>query len=327
MKRRIFSSCCRSLIIAAALTSAGTLAVAQSDFPTRPIKLIVPTNPGGSIDTITRILGDELTKEFKQPVVVENRTGAGGMIAATTVSQAEPDGYTLLVTHTGVLQADLLHKKPSYRLSDLAPVAEVSNTPVVFGVGSNVPVTDLNSFVALAKTEPETLSYGSYGKGTSAHIWAEQFSQHAGIKLLHVPYSGEMPALQDVLAGRVTSGWGAVGTYKQYADADKIRILAVANPTRSVLLPNVPTFIEAGFPEMNASGWCGVFAPVGTPKAIVAQLSRAITRAVQRQDIAQRILATGQEPTGADEEAFGKRVAHDRQTWAKAIADFNIALD
>lgn len=327
MKRRVFFSSCKGLALAAVMATAGTLASAQPAFPNRPIKLIVPTNPGGSIDTIARVLSEELTRELKQPVIVENKTGAGGMIAATAVSQSAPDGHTLLITHTGVLQADLLRKSSSYRLSDLAPVAEVSNTPVVFGVGANVPVTDLKSFVALAKAEPGKLSYGSYGKGTSAHIWAEQFSQHAGIKLVHVPYGGEMPAMQDVLAGHITSGWGAVGTYKQQADTRKIRILAVANPIRSVLLPDVPTFIEAGFPEMNASGFCGIFAPAGTPKAVVAQLSQLIVKAVQRQDIAARILATGQEPTGGDEAAFGQRVARDRKTWAKAITDFNITVD
>lgn len=327
MKRRVFFSGCKKLVLAAAMASAGTLSMAQPAFPHQPIKLIVPTNPGGSIDAIARILSEELSKELKQPVIVENRTGAGGMIAATAVARAAPDGHTLLLTHTGVMQADLLRKNPSYRLSDLAPVAEVSNTPVAFGVGSNVPAKDLKSFIAMAKAEPGKLSYGSYGKGTSAHIWAEQFSQHADIKLVHVPYSGEIPAMQDVLAGHITSGWGSVGTYKQQADANKIRILAVANPVRSVLLPDVPSFIEAGFPEMNASGWSGIFAPTGTPKSVVVRLSQLIVKAVQRRDIAARILATGQEPTGADESAFGERVARDRKTWAKAITDFNITVD
>lgn len=325
--RVLFFSSCRNLLVVAAMALATTLAVAQATFPNRPLKLIVPTNPGGSIDTIARILGEELSKELKQPVIVENKTGASGMIAAAAVSHAAPDGYTLLVTHTGVLQADLLRKNSSYRLKDLSPVAEVSNTPVVFGVNSSVPVTDLKSFIALAKSEPGKLSYGSYGKGTSAHIWAEQFTQHAGIQLVHVPYAGEIPALQDVLSANLTSGWGAVGTYKQHADANKIRILAVANPVRSVLLPNVPTFIEAGFPEMNASGWCGIFAPAGTPKAIVAQLSQLIVKIVQRPEISARILPTGQEPTGAGEEVFSKRVARDREVWAKAITAFNISLD
>lgn len=328
MKCRVqFFSTCRSFLLAAAVASAGTLAAAQTAFPSRPIKLIVPTNPGGSIDTVARILGEELSKELKQPVIVENKTGASGMIAASAVSHSAHDGYTLLVTHTGVLQADLLRKNSSYRLSDLAPVAEVSNTPVAFGVNSSVPATDLKSFIALAKAQPGKLSYGSYGKGTSAHIWAEQFSQQADIQLVHVPYAGEVPALQDVLSGNLTSGWGAVGTYKQYADANKIRILAIANPVRSVLMPNVPTFIEAGFPEMNASGWCGVFAPAGTPKAIVAQLSQLIVKIVQRPEISARILPTGQEPTGTDDDAFGKRVNRDRQGWAKAISAFNITLD
>lgn len=327
MKRRVFFSACRTLAVAAAMASFGNMAWAQGAYPNKLIRLVVPTNAGGSIDTIARILAEDLTKELKQPVIVENKTGAGGMIAATTVARSAPDGYTLLVTHTGVMQADLLRKNSTYRLSDLTPVAEVSNTPVAFGVGSGVQANDLAAFVALAKANPDKLSYGSYGKGTSSHIWAEQFTRHAGIKLVHVPYSGEMPALQDVLAGNVSSGWGAVGTYKQHADTNKIRILAIANPVRSALLPNVPTFIELGYPEMNASGWCGVFAPTGTPKAIVSQLSQLIVKAAQRPDIAARILATGQEPTGANEEAFGKRIARDRQTWAKAITDFNITLD
>ncbi|MFC4275596.1 Bug family tripartite tricarboxylate transporter substrate binding protein [Achromobacter aloeverae] len=327
MNHHAFLSVCRILCLFAGISSQATAGAAPPEFPEKPIRLIVPTNPGGSIDTIARILGAELSNQLKQSVIVENRTGASGMIAASTVAQAPRDGYTLLITHTGVLQADLLHKNSSYRLSDLAPVAEVSNTPVAFGVGMQVPVTDLQSFVQLAKEEPEKLSYGSYGKGTSAHIWAEQFSQHAGIKLIHVPYGGEIPALQDMLAGRITSAWGAVGTYKQYADAHKIRIIAVANPVRSVLLPDVPTFIEAGYPEMNASGWCGIFAPVGTPKTVIEKVSQAVLAAVHRKDVADRILVTGQEPTGTDQDTFGKRVAHDRQTWQKAISDLHITLD
>lgn len=327
MKRRFPFSNRSNYLLAAAMALITTVASAQSALSARPIRLIVPTNPGGSIDTTARILSEELSKELKQAVIVENRTGAGGMIAATTVSKSAPDGLTLLITHTGVLQGDLLHKNATYRLSNLTPVAEVANTPVAFGVGINIPATDLKSFIALAKSQPGKLSYGSYGKGTSAHIWAEQFSQHAGIKLIHVPYSGEMPAVQDVIAGHLTGGWGAIGTYKQLADANKIKILAVANPVRAVLLPNVPTFIEAGFPEMNASGWCGIFAPAGTPKATVTRLSQLIVKTVQRQDIAARILATGQEPTGASDEAFAQRVARDREVWAKAISAFNITLD
>ncbi|CAM3597685.1 ABC transporter substrate-binding protein [Bordetella sputigena] len=327
MNRRVFFSVCGNACIAAGLASRAAAAPSAAGFPEKPIRLIVPTNPGGSIDTVARIVGAELSNQFRQPVIIENRTGASGMIAASAVAQSTPDGYTLLVTHTGVLQADLLHKNSSYRLSDLAPVAEIANTPVVFGVGMQVPVTNLESFVALAKKQPDQLSYGSYGKGTSAHIWAEQFSQRAGIKLIHVPYGGEIPALQDLLAGRITSAWGAVGTYRQYADAHKIRILAVANPVRSKVLPDIPTFIEAGYPEMNASGWCGVFAPAGTPKAIIGKLSQAILNVVHREDIAQRILVTGQEPTGSDAEVFAQRVAQDRQTWAKAISDLHITLD
>jgi tripartite-type tricarboxylate transporter receptor subunit TctC len=327
MKRRFSFSNCSNYLLAAVMASITTVAGAQSGLPGRTVKLIVPTNPGGSIDTIARILSEELSKELKQPVIVENRTGASGMIAATTVSKSSPDGLTLLITHTGVLQGDLLHKSATYRLSNLTPVAEVSNTPVAFGVGANVPAADLKSFVALAKAQPGKLSYGSYGKGTSAHIWAEQLSQHAGIKLIHVPYSGEMPAVQDVIAGHLTGGWGSVGTYKQLADANKIKILAVANPVRAALLPNVPTFIESGFPEMNASAWCGIFAPAGTPKATVTRLSQLIVKAVQRQDVAARILATGHEPTGVSEEMFAQRVARDREVWAKAISAFNITLD
>lgn len=327
MKRRVFFSGCKNLVLAAAMASAGTLAVAQSAFPSRAIKLIVPTNPGGSIDSIARILGEELTKELKQPIVVENRTGAGGAIAATAVAQSAPDGYTLLITHTGVLQGDLLRQNSSYRLADLAPVAEISNSPVAFGVGVNVPATDLKSFVALAKAQPGKLSFGSYGKGTSSHVWAEQFSQAAGITMVHVPYAGEIPALQDVLAGHVASGWGAIGTYKQQVEANKIRILAIANPVRSVLMPDVPTFIEEGFTEMNASGFTGIFAPVGTPRDIVERLSEVIVKVVKRQDVGARILMTGQEPTGVTREGFSKRVANDRQTWAKAITDFKITID
>lgn len=309
------------------LMLASGFSMSQSEFPSSTITLIVPTNPGGSIDSVARIVGERIENTLKQSVVVENRVGAGGMIAASTVSRAAPDGHTLLVTHTGVLQADLLRKNPTYRLEDLVPVAEVSNTPVAFGIGVDVPATDLESFIELARQKPESLSYGSYGIGSSAHIWAEQFTQAARIKLMHVPYGGEMPALQDVLSGNITGGWGAVGTYKQQADANKIRILAIANPEPSILMPDIPTFIDAGFPEMNASGWTGIFAPKGTPDSVVRKISETIVDVVNDPDTSSRILKTGQEPTGRSHVDFSARVLSDRQTWADAISEFNITLE
>jgi tripartite-type tricarboxylate transporter receptor subunit TctC len=326
MKRCNFTSG-KNLLLAIAMCATSALAAAQGAYPNKPIKLLVVVNPGGSIDTVARILGDEITKELKQPVIVENKMGAGGAIAATAVAKSPADGYTLLITHTGVMQADILQKNSGYRLSDLTPVAEVANIPVVFGVSSSVPVNNLTEFITLAKAQPGKYTFGSYGNGTSAHIWGEQFQQGAGIKLTHVPYKGEMPALQDVLAGHITSGFGSAGTYKQQEDVKKVRILAVANPTRSVILPNVPTFIESGFPAMSASGWCAIFAPAGTPKPIIEQLSQLIVKIAKRPDVAARILVTGQEPTGVGHDDFSKRVARDRETWAKAITDFKITIE
>lgn len=299
---------------------------AQETWPAKPIRIIVPLAPGGSLDVAARILGEELSKEFKQPVIVENKTGASGMIGANTVAKAPPDGYTLFITISSIVQNDVLHKNAPYRLSDLTPVAELMYNPIAFSIAANHPAKTLAEFVSAAKEASGQYAYGSFGNGTSGHILGEQLMRETGLKWSHVPYKGEMPAVNDLIGGHVTAAFGTVGTHKKMQDAKKTRLLAVSG-NKSKLAPEVPTFADAGFPSMNTGGWTGMFVPAKTPKPIVDKLSGFLVKTVQRPEIASRLLQTGLEPTGRPHEEFSKIVARDREVWAKLINDNQIRPD
>lgn len=289
----------RRQTLAAALGSlgAGVLPRAQAQtqpFPSQVIKFVIPTPAGGNHDTMMRIIGQKLTDAWGQPCIVESRSGASGAIAAATVSQAPADGYTVLLGYSALLSNTVLMPKPGYRLEDLQPVGMLALTPIAFGVRESLPASTLKQYVALAKTRPGKLSYGSYGPGTGGHFVGELFNMAAGIDTVHVPYKGEPPALQDLIGGQIDAAMATVGDLSRYPG--KIKPLAVASATRFPSYPDVPTFAELGYPEVDMPGWAAAFVPAKTPKAIVDKLNTEMGRILVMPDVRAKLLEIGFEP-------------------------------
>jgi len=289
----------RRQTLAAALGSlgAGVLPRAQAQtqpFPSQVIKFVIPTPAGGDHDTMMRIIGQKLTDAWGQPCIVESRSGASGAIAAATVSQAPADGYTVLIGYSALLSNTVLMPKPGYRLEDLQPVGMLALTPIAFGVRESLPASTLKQYVALAKTRPGKLSYGSYGPGSGGHFVGELFNMAAGIDTVHVPYKGEPPALQDLIGGQIDAAVVTVGGLSRYPG--KIKPLAVASATRFPSYPDVPTFAELGYPEVDMLGWAAAFVPAKTPKAIVDKLNTEMGRILVMPDVRAKLLEIGFEP-------------------------------
>lgn len=289
----------RRQTLAAALGSlgAGVLPRAQAQtqpFPSQVIKFVIPTPAGGGHDTMMRIIGQKLTDAWGQPCIVESRSGASGAIAAATVSQAPADGYTVLIGYSALLSNTVLMPKPGYRLEDLQPVGMLALTPIAFGVRESLPASTLKQYVALAKTRPGKLSYGSYGPGSGGHFVGELFNMAAGIDTVHVPYKGQPPALQDLIGGQIDAAVASVGGLSRYPG--KIKPLAVASATRFPSYPDVPTFAELGYPEVDMLGWAAAFVPAKTPKAIVDKLNTEMGRILVMPDVRAKLLELGYEP-------------------------------
>jgi len=255
---------------------------------------VIPTPAGGGYDTMMRIIGQKLTDAWGQPCIVESRSGASGAIAAATVSQAPADGYTVLISYSALLSNTVLMPKPGYRLEDLQPVGMLALTPIAFGVRESLPASTLKQYVALAKTRPGKLSYGSYGPGSGGHFVGELFNMAAGIDTVHVPYKGEPPALQDLIGGQIDAAVVSVGGVNRYPG--KIKPLAVASATRFPSYPDVPTFAELGYPEVDMLGWAAAFVPAKTPKAIVDKLNTEMGRILVMPDVRAKLLELGFEP-------------------------------
>ena len=289
----------RRQTLAAALGSlgAGVLPRAQAQtqpFPSQVIKFVIPTPAGGVDDTMMRIIGQKLTDAWGQPCIVESRSGASGAIAAATVSQAPADGYTVLIGYSALLSNTVLMPKPGYRLEDLQPVGMLALTPIAFGARESLGASTLKQYVALAKTRPGKLSYGSYGPGSGGHFVGELFNMAAGIDTVHVPYKGQPPALQDLIGGQIDAAVASVGGLSRYPG--KIKPLAVASATRFPSYPDVPTFAELGYPEVDMPGWGAAFVPAKTPKAIVDKLNTEMGRILVMPDVRAKLLELGFEP-------------------------------
>jgi tripartite-type tricarboxylate transporter receptor subunit TctC len=266
----------------------------QSAYPSRPIKFVIPTAVGGGYDLMMRIVGQKLNESWGQPSIVEARTGASGAIAAQAVAKAPPDGYTLMLGYSALISNLLLQKNAGYKLADFEPVSMVTISPIALGVRESLGVKNLKELVALARSRPGKLSYGSYGPGSGGHFVGELFKEAAGLHIVHIPYRGEAPAIQDLLAGQIDMAVITVGGVTRYPG--KIRPIAISSPTRFPLYPDLPTFGDAGFPSVNMPGWGALFAPAGTPAPIVAKIGAEITRIVNLPDVAPKILELGFEP-------------------------------
>jgi tripartite-type tricarboxylate transporter receptor subunit TctC len=283
-------------VIAAALGTLGTgafdLAGAQAPtFPSQPVRFIIPTPPGGGHDTMMRLVGQKLTEAWGQPSVVESKPGASGAIAATTVAQGAADGHTVLIGYSALISNTVLLPKTGYRLDELRPVCMLALTPIAMGIRESLPVSTLRQYVALAKTQPGKLSYGSYGPGSGGHFVGELFNMAADLDTVHVPYKGEAPALQDLLAGQIDAAFTSVGGVSRYPG--KIKPLSLASAKRFAGYPDVPTFAELGYPAVDMPGWAGAFVPAKTPDAVVKKLTAELTRITMLPDVRAKLVELG----------------------------------
>ena len=316
-----------------ALTLAGLAAAAgaqaPADYPKQPVRMVVTFPPGGSADAIVRMLVPRLNDKLGQPVVVDNRPGAGGNIGLSLVAKAPADGYTLGVGAAGALSANssLYAQMPFDPLKDFRPVSMLAAIPFVIVGNPSVPAKTLKEVIALAKAKPGQLSIAHGGNGTAMHLSSALFSQMADVKLVEVPYKGSGPAALAVLAGNVQLGVVDLPASLQQIKAGKLVAYAVTSPQRLPQLPDVPTVSEAGLTGYDSTGWFGVVAPAGTPPAIVARLNAEITAALKDEATVEKMRNLGVEPAPTTPEAFEAYIRSETRKWAKVIREANIRID
>ncbi len=310
--------------------SLGPTAFAQGgvDYPDRPIRIVVPFAAGGATDVIARLVGQRAGTELGQPVVVENKAGANGNIGAVTVARAAPDGYTILMATSAHAINATLYPKLDYSLTrDFAALSNLASVPLVLVVNPNVPARTVPEFAAYAQSQGSKLNFGSGGVGTAAHLAAEQFNTLAGTKLQHVAYKGGALAQTDLIGGQIQAMFANLPEVLSQVQAGKLRPLAVTGASRRPNLPEVPTFAEAGLPQIDARSWFGLFAPAGTPAPIVARLSSALAKAVADASVQSRLKELGADPIGDTHEVFQKFVAQDVLRWAELVKRSGASVD
>ncbi|MFC7514599.1 Bug family tripartite tricarboxylate transporter substrate binding protein [Herbaspirillum sp. GCM10030257] len=298
------------------------------DFPDgRLVRIVVPGPAGSSMDSSARAIADPLSKLWGVPVVVDNRPGGSTIIGTIEVAKAAADGHTLLYASTPIVQLPHLYRSvPFSPFTSFTPVIQAVNAPLWFAVGAQVPAKTVQEFVALAKTAPGKYTYGSPGSGSSPHILGSVLAKNAAIDLLHVPYKGTPPALNDVVAGEVSSLWAGYSVLAAQARAGKIRILASSGLARSSLTPTVPTMKEAGYSGFEAVGFEGFFAPAKTPQPVVDQIAQAVTKVMAMPEVKARIAGFGLEPVASSPPSFAKFVSGQSEIWKKVIVDGGVQL-
>jgi tripartite-type tricarboxylate transporter receptor subunit TctC len=300
--------------------------VRAEDYPTKPIRLIIPTAAGGLMDVAARVLADSLDKSLGQRLVIENRSGSGGNIGAEAVAKAEPDGYTLGLMQIGNVAINpYVYPDMGFDpLTDMIPVAPVTSSAILVVANAKVPAKDLKELIALAKREPGKLSYGSAGNGTAPHLAGEMFKAAAGVDILHVPYRGAGPAVNDTIGGHVQMTFVGLGAVRAPVDAGMLKILAVAQSTRLKDAPQYPTSAEAGLPGYEFVTWFGVLAPKGTPVAIVDKLVKHIHAMQDDPEVQKRLATAGLEPLRETPEQFGARIRRDHERFRDIVKAANL---
>ncbi len=319
MKRRTWIKLAAA---AATLSLAGT-AAAQATYPDRPIRLIVPFPPGGTSDVVGRIFAEALAKQIGQPVVVENRGGAGGTVGSRAVASAAPDGYTLLLgtSSTNGTNPAVYKNLPYDAVKDFTPVTQIIRVPGVIVVNKNFPAKDYASFTALIKGAPGKYSYASSGNGGATHMAMEYYKSLSGLDMMHVPYRGTGPALNDVIAGQVPILWDTAASSMAHIQSGNLRPIVVAAKSRLPQLPDVPTFAEVGLPDYDAEMWNGLLAPAGLPKDVLAKLNDASRKALADKDVQAKYAGVGAYVVADKPEAFAAMIQGDVAKWKK-VADF-----
>lgn len=301
-------------------------APARAEYPERAVTLIVPFPPGGGTDTGARLIAQKLAERWKQPVTVENRPGAAGIVGAAAAARAQPDGYTLLMGNVGTQAINpALYKKLPYNADTaFAPISLVAELPLVLAVHPGVRAGSPAELLSLARAKPGALTYASSGNGGSMHLAAALFEDAGGVKLMHVPYKGGGPAVQDVIAGHVGLTFATVLEASSAVCAGRLRPLAVTGATRSPALPGVPTLAESGLPGYASISWIGLLAPAGTPAATVERVAADLRAVLDAPEVCERLIAQGATPAGGTPAAFAALIAEDRARYARIIAEKHI---
>ncbi|WP_076999745.1 tripartite tricarboxylate transporter substrate binding protein [Variovorax sp. KK3] len=299
-----------------------------TDYPTKPIKLIVPYPPGGGTDVIARIVQERFQQQLGQPVLIDNRGGAAGSIGTEVAAKSAADGYTVLFTlssHT--INPAIYAKLPFDTQKDFEPVAMVASLPQILVANPSFPASNVAELVALAKSKPGTLSYATVGNGSPGHLAGELMKLRTGTELTHVPYRGGGPAVTDVMGGQVPLLWVSIPAAAQFVKAGKLKALAVSTTKRSAAFPDVPTMQEAGIADFEVDSWYAMFVPTKTPKAAIDKLNRVVNTVVREQEIRDKLLAQGSEGVGGTPEQLGKVVSTELVRWNKLAKEANIRVD
>lgn len=318
------------LALTASLTASLSVAqTAASNYPQKTIRMIVPFTPGGSTDILARSIGQELSKAWGQSVIIENIAGAGGSIGADKAAKSPADGYTLLMGHIGTLAVNpsLYPKLPYNPVKDFAPVAWVARVPNVLVVNPNVPAKNVQELVALAKSKPGQLSYGSGGNGSAANLATEYFKMQTETAILHIPYRGTAPAVTDLMGGQIQMLFTGAPAVMGQVKSGQLRALAVSSPKRLEALPDLPTVAEAGYKNFEADQWYGVVAPAGTPRDIVLKLNQQINLALNSAELKKRLTTEGAVATPETPEAFGKLITQEIDRWRPVITSGRVKAD
>lgn len=317
----------RHLLAAASAMALASPAVAQS-FPERPVRVVVPFGPGGGTDNLVRMLEPHLRAALGQPVVIENRAGAGGTIGVDIIARAPADGYSVVVVDSSfAINPSLFPQLPYDSAKDFTPISLLATGPVILLAHPSSPARTLQELVTLAKAQPGRFSYASGGNGASTHLAGELLKLVAGIDLLHVPYRGTGPATTDVVAGHVPLMFNGISAARPHVDSGRLRALAVTGSQRAAALPDVPTFAEAGLPEVTASTFWGALAPAGVPAPIVARLSEAFRIAVTHPSVQDRLRSLGFDPIGGSAEAYAENLRTETAKWAEVVRRASVKLD
>ena len=300
---------------------------AQDAWPSRPLRMILPFPPGGGTDILGRLIAERLSAGLGQPVVTENRGGAGGNVGAEAAARSAPDGYTIVLVAPSLAISPTLYSKLNYDpVKDLAPVSLVATVPNVMVTQPSLP-GDLKAFIAAVKARPGALNFGSGGAGTSNHLAGELFNLVAGTKLVHIPYKGVNLAMQDVLSGNVHLVFIGIPAAAPHIKAGKLRALALVAPQRSAALPDVPTVAEAGLPDFEVTTWYGILAPAGTPRGIINRLNAELVKVMHAPELKEKLAATGTEPLTSTPDEFAAYIRKEIAKWGDVIRKAGVKAD
>jgi len=302
------------------LFAVGLSASAQT-YPSKPIRFVVPYPAGGPLDTVARLLAQKVSESVKQPVIVDNKPGAGGNIGAADVAKAPPDGYTILMgaVATHAINPTLYASIPYDPIRDFTPIMQVASTPNVLVVNPSIPASNVKEFIAYAKANPGKLNFGSGSTGSAGHLAGELFKTMAGVEMTHIPYKGAAPAMTDLIGGQIQLMFDNLASSLAQVRAGKVKALAVTTAKRTTLAPDLPTIAESGLPGFDISTWFGIFAPGGIPKDVAARLHEEFARALAQPDVREKMLNLGAEPVGNTPEQFAAYIKAEADKYARVI--------